>query len=298
MRIRRMWIPLAGLLLFAASCAVFAAGPGAVRKQVEGSMLVTGRVTIEQDGSVSGWTIDQREALPTGVSGLVDRVAPQWQFEPVLVDGQPVRGNARMSLRVAAKRLDDGNYEVWIRDGYFGRDALSPEERVAGALRDEYVSAVEMRPPSYPMRALEVNAQGTVYLVLRVDRQGRVADAIVEQVNLRTIGSETQMRQMRDMLAKPALARAREWQFNIPTAGEWKDDDSWSLRVPVDFFIADRRDAGRQVGYGQWDTYVPGPRAPVPWETGDAASISPDTLIAGEVHQAGASRKLLTPLGG
>lgn len=293
----RRWGWLLLLALFAAGA--FAAGPRAARKQVEASMQVTGRITIERNGSVSGWTLDEREKLPGGVSRLVDKAVPQFRFEPVLVEGKPTRGTARMSLVVTAKPAGDGEFEVSIRDGRFGREAFSPEERDASGLAAEYVTSEQMKPPPYPMRALEMNAQGTVYLALRVNRQGTVDDVVVEQVNLRTIGSEREMQQMRDMLAKPALAAARAWTFRAPTAGEWVDDDSWTLRVPVDFFISEHRRDVRQAGYGEWNSYVPGPRMPIPWDVDAAeASLSPDTLIAGEVHQEGTTMKLLTPLGG
>ena len=39
----------------------------AVRKQIEGSMLVTGRVTITREGTVGDWSIDRREDLPPAV---------------------------------------------------------------------------------------------------------------------------------------------------------------------------------------------------------------------------------------
>ena len=52
----RIWIGLALALL---ATAALAAGPGAVRKQAEASMLVTGQVRIEPDGSVSGSTVTE-----------------------------------------------------------------------------------------------------------------------------------------------------------------------------------------------------------------------------------------------
>lgn len=296
MRIRRMRFLLVLLALLAGATTALAAGPSAVRKQVEASMLVTGRVTIEQDGGVSAWEIDQREKLPDVVAGLVDRSIPGWKFEPVLLDGKPTRGHARMSLRLVADQLEDGRYRVSIRNGYFGRDALSLEERQERGLDEEQLTRVRLQPPVYPAQALEWGVQGTVYLIVRVGRQGTVEDVAVEQVNLRVLGSEKEMQRMRDVIVKPALAAARKWTFRVPVKGEWADEETWSARVPVDY----RFNGSKTVAYGEWEAYVPGPRMPVPWhmESLEGFDIAPDTLVAGQVHQAGLGLKLLTPLEG
>src|SRR5690606_37388169 len=103
---------------------------------------------------------------------------------------------------------------------------------------------------------------GVVYVVVRVDRSGRVQDAVAELVNLRILGSEREMEQARELLAKSALVAARKWTFKPPTRGEWADQERWSARVPVDYRFAD----DGKPRYGQWESYVPGPRNPIPWE--------------------------------
>ncbi|WP_202839743.1 energy transducer TonB [Luteimonas saliphila] len=302
-RIRSSWCLL--FVLSLAAGAVQAAGVAAARKQIEASMLVTGRVTITLDGAVAGWTIDEREKLPEVVANLVDAAVPGWRFEPIVVDGKPAHGSARMSLLLVANRFEDGRFRVSIRDGYFGREAVNIAAQLAregaGAADDaagasDQLSALDLQPPAYPMRALAGGAHGTVYVVVKVNRDGRVEDAAVEQVNLRVVGSGVELARMREILAKPALAAARKWTFRPPSTGEWADDESWTARVPVDYRFYDSRPAG----YGQWEAYVPGPRSPVPWqmESLDGFEIAPDALIAGQVHQAGTGLKLLTPIGG
>lgn len=286
---------LAVVLLLVASMAL-AATSREMRKQVQASMLVTGRVIIETDGRVAEWTIDQRERLPEGVARLVDQTVPGWRFDPVVVDGQAVRGDARMSLRVFARRADNdsGNYLISIEDGYFGLDALSWEERREKGVEARFVRSARMDPPRYPPQALERHASGTVYLVVQVGPEGKVLDVVVEQVNLRTLGSKAALENMRKMLARPALEAARDWTF-LPPAPTGEDPGPWTVRVPVDF----RLDGARPAGYGQWDAYVPGPRHPVPWRRPqDDAGASPDTMVAGEVYQDGAALTLRSPVGG
>ena len=222
------------LLLVLLTGAVQAAGPRAVREQAEMSMLVTGMVLVGADGHVTGWEIDQREKLPVAVVNLIEQSAPVWRFEPTLVDGQPRQVKAPMSLRLVANRLDNGNYRIAIRSGHFGEDTLDWDGRKAAGGTDT-LQAVDLRPPTYSLDALHMGVQGTVYLVLRIDRQGRVADVVTEQVDLRIVGSENQMRTMRNLLAKPALLAARKWTFQVPTTGDAAGQDEWSARVPVDY---------------------------------------------------------------
>jgi len=289
----RVWLLLLSVIF--ASTAL-AASPASVRKQVEASMLVTGRVTVELDGSVSAWEVDQREKLPSGVAKLVDGAVEQWKFEPVLIDGKPTRGRARMSLLVVADPLDDGRYEISIRSGNFGREALNADELKQQGVSDYDVSSMEMKPPSYPARAQNVGAQGTVYLVIRVGRQGTVEEVAVEQVNLRVAGSAQQMKTIREVFGNSAMTAARGWTFRTPTKGEWADAEDWTVRVPVAYSFY----GSKVAGYGEWEAYIPGPRSAPPWqmESLEGFDIAPDALIAGEVHQAGTGLKLLTPLQG
>jgi len=131
--------------------------------------------------------------------------------------------------------------------------------------------------------------------VVRVGRSGRAEDVAVEQVNLRMVGPEREMARMREVLSRPAAAAARRWQFRLPTTGESADDESWTIRVPVDY-----RFYGSGPRYGTWEAYVPGPRQPIPWhlESLEDFGIAPDTLVAGQVYQVGTGLKLLGPLEG
>ena len=276
----------------------------AARKQIEGSMLVTGRVTITPGGTVGGWTIDRREDLPPAVAHVIDASAPGWRFEPILVDGRPAHGSARMSLRMVAERIDEERFRVSIRDGYFGREAVRMAQEVddrpdaaAGGASTDQVGSLRMDAPRYPPLALEAGVNGIVYLVLRIGPSGEVLDVVAEQVNLRVVGLEREMARMREMLARSAMAAARRWQFRAPTSGETTTEPFWSVRVPVDYRI---HGVGQPAGYGRWEVYVPGPRMPIPWQTESpgGVDIAPDTLIAGEVHQVGMALKLLGPLEG
>ena len=220
-----------------------------------------------------------------------------------MVEGKPVHGNARMSLLMVAERIDDRRFRVAIRSGHFGREAVLVEAsysdaRPGTATQDagDQLTAIDLKPPIYPAQARYAGIQGVVYVVVRVDRTGRVQDAVVELVNLRVLGSGREMAQARELLAGSTLAGARKWTFKPPTRGEWVDQEYWSARVPVDYRFVDDGKAR----YGQWESYVPGPRSPIPWqmESLEGFEIAPEALVAGVVHQIGTGVKLLGPLEG
>lgn len=287
MKQRNAWLAwvLVGMVAFVQG--VWAQGPGAVRKQVEASMRVTGLITIHADGSVAAVKLDKQDRLPEGIAAFVTDVANAWRFEPVLIEGVARQVETRMSARLVARPSGDGKMQVSVRSAYFGDYEATPLE--------ERVSAVRMRSPLYPTAAARSGAQGTVYLLLKIARDGSVSDVVAEQVNLRIVVSEPQMRQLRERFARAAIGAAEQWTFKPPTRGETAEQPHWVVRVPVDFMFNARP------GDGQWEVYIPGPREHVSWAQDDERpGFSPDTLADGGVHMAGSKQgpRLLTPLDG
>lgn len=285
---------LAGLVLaLLATSTALAGGKGDVRSRVEASMLVTGTLVVEADGRVSGWELDKREALLDPVVELIGKAADSWVFEPVLVDGEAVRAKARMSLRVVAIPHGEDSFQLTIRSGHFGSAAESRDGNHWKEIGTDRVRAKRRDLPEYPFDAMASGVGGTVYLVLRINRAGRVQDAFVEQVNLRAAASEREMDQLRGTLARPALAAARRWTFDVPTTGEDADRKTWALRVPVEYLLYNER----MPAYGEWHVYIPGPRHKAPWSKRELREDeSPDAMIAGRLYQEGTELTLLTPL--
>ena len=279
MNIKGNW---AALALLALASLALARAPDEVRKQVEASMLLTGTIDIKPDGSVGGYAIDAKEKVPDYVLGNITRQVPGWKFEPVLVDGKPVPARTRMSLRVIAKPAEDGNFLVSLGGVNFGEYSDDATDQVTRG---------RLRAPEYPREAWSVGGKGTVYLLLKIDRQGKVADQVVEQVNLTAIGDPRQMKKLRKSLGDASLKAARSWTFHLPTTGEAADAESWSIRVPVNFQLADDGKAR----YGTWQAYLPGPRQRASW-VDDEDMSSPDALADDGVYPVGGGPKLLTPL--
>lgn len=287
---KRILVGLFALTLSATATATAGSyGPGAARKQVEASMLLTGMIVVDPQGGVSEHVIDHPEKVEKGVLDFMHASVAQWKFEPVRVDGKPVSIRNKMSIRLIAKDVGDGKYNVRI-----GGADFQPFKTETGT----EIAENSLTPPKYPVYAQRAGVQGTVYLVLRVGRDGKVTDVATEQVNLKIVASASDMRHWRSVLAASATKVAKAWAFTPPSKGEQATLASWSVRVPVDYrFYGERGE-----GYGEWDAYVPGPRESIPWQDWtDQPGYSPDALVAdGGAYPVGGNNglRLLTPLSG
>lgn len=277
---------LMGLALFVATAAAAAQAPDKTSGAIEASMLVTGTIDVETDGSVSGHVLDKADALPAVVTAMLGEQIPKWRFEPVIVDGQAVPARVPASIRLVAREVENDRFGVHIGGAHF-----TAAHR--GSAHGEYPIAkhTDRRAPAYPPDLLRAGAGATVYLLLKVGPDGKVEDQIAEQVNLTVVARERQMAQMRNAFARASLTAARTWTFPRPDGVEIDADGSWSVRVPVDFVVV-----GQEAAYGEWQAYVPGPRQANPWSDEDDG-VSPETLAANGTYPVGLDGpKLLTPL--
>ena len=278
---------LMGLFCVLLSAAALAAGPNEVRKRVQASMLLTGKIVVAPDGSVRSYIVDKAEKVPPAVISLIANNVPRWKFEPTLLDGKPVAAEAEMSFRVVAKPIGDDNFSISINGAEFGQGK-----------RGESISSKKRVRPVYPPEAVHSLVSGTVYLLLRVGRQGQVVDAVSEQVNMTVLGSDAELERWRQVLANSALRAARQWTFDPPTSGKGVDAEYWLARVPVNFNLH-IDGMPRNGGYGEWQEYVPGPRQPVPWfDNKQMASSSADALPDGDIQQVDQGLHLTSPLNG
>jgi len=277
---RFAWI---GWLWLACVLPVFAQGAGAVRKQAELSMLIKGEISVDEEGRVDAYTLEDPEELPPGVVAFVGNNIDTWAFEPQKLDGRPVVVRNSMRIFVVAKPEEAGGYQIRLQSVSFR--PLSNKEGYELARQS-------MTPPRYPVDAARSGVGGSVYLVLRVGRDGKVHDAIVEQVNLRAVASEGVMDRMRRMFADASLSAARRWTFTPPTQGDEAALEYWSIRTPINFHLGHDEPA-----YGQWQAYIPGPRQSVPWVDSDLTRISPEALAGGSTDVLSKEGlRLLTPL--
>lgn len=259
-----------------------------VRSQVESSLRLTGSIVIETDGKVLEHSIEPTTALTPALTAYLDRAISSWRFEPVKVDGEVVRAKVAMYLRLVAKKSGDDSYEVRIASTYFG----SGETTQRLATTDSVRMDGRPTPPRYPIGAMRAGAQGTVYLVVQVGSDGKVLNADASQVNLRVVGTERVMDQLRKVFTESAVHAAKSWRFIPPSTGEEAGRSSWLVTVPVTYTM------GRVAPSGDgWDSYVPGPiNLHMPWAQDNAQlAESLDALPDAGVFPLRQGARLLTP---
>lgn len=272
---KRLGVVLALLVL---SLPVLAYEPGGVddvAKTVQASMVVTGIIAVNPDGSVYGYSLDHRDELPAEVVKLIGNTLPQWEFNPVDVDGKPARARARMSLRIVAQQAQPKHWAASIKGAQFAKDVAGSNGMCppGACLSYDHVTL-----PTYPLRMVEAHSHvaGTVYLMVAVDRDGRVANAAVRQVDLQRTSISSQMDRWRHAFAAATLKVIHQWTFHVPTAGDPPKGGHWVLDIPMEFNAKyDGRMIMADAGYGQWNVYVPGPVHSIPWvKTGtDAVAV-------------------------
>lgn len=225
-----------------------------LRRQAEASMVLTGDITVDAHGAVSGYRIDHAGQVPVDVRRLLDQSIPHWVFEPPQHDGQPVAAHTPMSLRVVAAPQADGDFTLSVTGTWFGEKVAADPQGIS--VRRQVV-------PTYPQELAREGVSGTVYLLLDIGRDGEVRQVAAEQVDLDVIGEPPQMAAWRKALAASAMSAFRRMLYNVPARGSLAQRDHWIVRVPVAYSLVGGPVAS--VAYGHWAVYLPGPRNLVAW---------------------------------
>lgn len=156
--------------------------------------------------------------LRDGARDALAAVIRQWQFEPVVEDGQPVRARTGMDLRLAVESIE-GGVGLVVESVSFG--TLKP---------------VSAPPPRFPVEALRERASANVYLLLTVAADGSVAE--VQPYLVELLGGRRSDRQ-RDALAalfsRASMEAAAQWRY--VAAGLPEDPAGRQYVVPLRFFI-------------------------------------------------------------
>ena len=253
--------------------------------QIESSLHVTGTIDIGPSGDVIAHTLDQPQKLPKGIIDMAARIVPQWKFEPVALQGVKI-SRSNMNLLFIGKKLDNGDFLIDLHSATFSGG--NPDE-LAG------LDAKQRRLPKYPDQLLGAGISGTVFVMVKIGRDGKVIAAEASHVNLRVIGSESEMDLWRSTLARNSIAAIKRWTFIAPKTGPEAEKAYWMGTLPVDYLIG-----GQKIpAYGTWQTYVAGPKALIPWQDDTfKPGVNPDALTPNTFHPAGVGRQLLTPLPG
>ena len=280
--VRKTWIVALVIALLPAWAS--AVSMSEIRHKLEYSLLVKGEIETRAQGEVSSVNVDKRDKFPPGLVDYVKQQVSGWKFEPALVAGKPAHTRRSMSLVVVARKFPDKGVAIGIRDASFGPQQLK---------EDGFIYALSQKQPVYPSSMRAKGVAGTVYVLVRVGRDGKVQDAVVERVNLRVLAKEHVMESWRAALSGAALEAVKEWTFIVPTKGPYGDAPFWPAWAPVNFEIKNAKGAvinapanAVQEGYGKWKTYVRGPRQSISWLLENRPGFSSDSLEEGGVYVA------------
>jgi hypothetical protein len=274
-------------LLWVCAFAALAAGPAAVRKTVEASMQVTGELVVAPDGSVMSYTLDRAEALAPEARAMLEKYVPDWELQVARTDGRPLQAPVpvRMSVQLVARPTgDDDRLRIMIQDTAF----WDPKAPVMVQGKEE------LAPPRYPEPAVRAGASGIVYVVLRLNADGTVAESHAERVDMTVLAGERSLRKFREMLAKATLRTAEKWTFSL-SPEQLAKPGPIAVRVPVAFALTGHKPTPK-ADYGQWRAYVPGPYAPIPWQNNTAEGGSNDggigAMVPGQIYSMDAPIRL------
>lgn len=289
---RRIVVVLLGWML---AGGVHAGTDAIARRQIESSMLVSGMVSVDASGAVTAHTLDQRDTVPPPVAQFLDQTLPQFRFKPVEHDGRTQAIEAQMSVQVVVNQVDPQHVALRLRSARFTEAEAATAEATRPSKTDG-ASIAHRAPIRYPGEAMQEAVSGTVYVAVRFDRSGQVVDAEAQQVNLKITDSESKMRHWREVLGRSTVAAVRRFTFQPPTTGPHAGDVTFTGILPVAFFL----DGARPPRYGEWDTYVPGPKQDIAWLHGDddRDADNSEAVPDGQFAMTGDSLQLLTPLGG
>ena len=271
-----------GLLV---TVALGAVGICVARAPMEASMTVTGVIHIAADGHTQSYTLDKQDKLPPEAIEVMQRTVPAWRFQQTLKDGVPVPVDAKMFVRLIARRNDAGSYGIFVGGADFDTQIVKATS----------FGHVDRTAPRYPMDAVRSRISGDVYLIVHVGSDGRATDVSAEQVNLTGNESEPNLAKARKLLADASIEAARKWTYQ-PPADARADQHSWIIRTSVNYSISSSETVPDV--NNRWIAYLPGPKEPVPWlekyrHPNDGLDTASDVVPEGEVYWAGAGLTLL-----
>lgn len=234
----------------------------AAEPQVEGSMLVTGTITVNPQGGVQSYTVRDLDKLPPAVRQIIQTTVSRWQFLPIMAGGKAVTAEAGMSLRIVADMVDRTHATIRVAGAEFGCDARPKSNLPGECPAGTAVRYAHRKLPMYPRDALLAGVSGEVFLAMQVGRDGHVTQAAVRQVNLYEKTDESAY--YRKMLAEASLGAVKNWQFLVPTKGPDATKDYWVVQVPINYTLGPPGSIPKH-RYGQWNAYIPGPVQTIPW---------------------------------
>lgn len=165
-----------------------------------------GTLTIEPDGTVSAATLPDQ--LDPALREAYVRAIRRWTFEPILVDGQPVRALGHMRLAFSIELKGRAFQSASIERVTF----IDPSGEATSVLGP----GAKMHPPRYPMELARQGIGGEVLMAVQTDANGRIVRAATQSGRLYAdVRPRDEARAQRafGQLARASVEAARNWEL-------------------------------------------------------------------------------------
>jgi hypothetical protein len=129
---------------------------------IQESAMVTGTITVNPDGSVQSYTVDDLDKLLPAARQIIQATVPHWQFVPIVDGGKTVTAKAGMSLRIVMdwQSIHAKQATIRVAGAAFGCEAR-PKSQLPGECPKDMTVMPESRfPPRYPLEALRAGIGG------------------------------------------------------------------------------------------------------------------------------------------
>jgi len=259
------------------------------------SMSVEGTLLVDTDGSVRDYALTS--PVPPNLAAALGKVVKGWRFEPVLVDGQLVRAEAKMRISLAATK-DGDNYQVRVENAVF-----RPATPAAGKGPISQTNAVEatgrrLNPPVYPRELQRAGISGRVLVAMHFSPEGKVIEVVpVQGMIFDTSGHDRTIAKAIHMLESATVTAARRWSVMVKvTPGVATTAKDFTAYTTVDYVMGK---SPQLETAGEWRMVARTPKRTLPWLAGaDAPNVGVADVGSGETFALADALRLKSPLGG
>jgi hypothetical protein len=243
-----------------ADAALAKTAPTRVSMELAFIMQVDGWIVIDPQGKVADFQRDT--TVPDDLSGPIDRTVRSWLFEPVVIDGAPVRAKAKMRITLAAQNSGDV-YRVVVENVIFPKDQGETDDgKTTGA---SPIRPKSMAPPSYPSDALRAGISGLVLLAVQAGPDGKTVNAaVIQTALLHPHGRPHDLAIAARQFELAALAAVKKWTYRVDETHPAFTAEQSTATVTINFTAGATPMTDKP---GKWRPEMRTARTEIPWLT-------------------------------
>jgi len=186
----------------------------AMKKNLEGAVWV--QLRVSEEGKVTETKVQKTDAEVFNEAAI--KAGSQWLFRPASLNGRPVASWVTVPFNFKLMSSKGLTFKTRVVSG-----SDAPElQRDSLEKGPEPIKTVQ---PSYPAAAKKDKIEGTVWVKVRVDETGKVAEAKVEKSEASVLEGAT-------------IAAVKQWKFN-PAISKGKPISLW-VTIPFRFKLQDK----------------------------------------------------------